>query len=260
MQIVKSHQTASNRLNIDKPPTGAGLTVVVLVLGITLMSLGKIILDQHDVASGAALSGLIGLGVTAVGGLVLLWWGFSFCCAVSAELLRRRGSVGAARRIGSLSPAFMRRTACLALGMNLVVLPAAHAAASEPRPSYTSEQVSTVQESTILSPQWMPVESQQLLEPSWEPAAPLPGGGLLVKEPREIHSFPGSTTEAVVQPGDSLWTIAARHLGSEATDANVAKAWPRWYEANRSVIGESPELLQPGWVLHAPLAVPSESN
>jgi hypothetical protein len=57
---------------------------------------------------------------------------------------------------------------------------------------------------------------------------------------------------AIVRPGDTLWQIAARHLGPAATDARIAADWPRWYAANRSVIGDDPGLITPGTVLHAP--------
>jgi nucleoid-associated protein YgaU len=46
----------------------------------------------------------------------------------------------------------------------------------------------------------------------------------------------------------------ARHLGPDATDAEVAAQWPRWHAANRSVIGDDPDLLLPGQVLRAPHA------
>jgi nucleoid-associated protein YgaU len=55
-----------------------------------------------------------------------------------------------------------------------------------------------------------------------------------------------------VRPGDSLWLIAARRLGPDATDEQVAANWPRWYAANRSAIGDDPSLIEPGQVLHAP--------
>jgi hypothetical protein len=60
----------------------------------------------------------------------------------------------------------------------------------------------------------------------------------------------------IVRPGDTLWQIAARHLGPAATDARVAAEWPRWYTANRSVIGDNPALITPGTVLHAPTGLP----
>ncbi|MFW5474626.1 LysM peptidoglycan-binding domain-containing protein [Knoellia sp. CPCC 206450] len=56
----------------------------------------------------------------------------------------------------------------------------------------------------------------------------------------------------VVHRGDTLWSIAAAHLGPDADDAEVARAWPRWFEANRDVIGHDPDLLLPGQVLRVP--------
>ncbi|HET8614905.1 MAG TPA: LysM domain-containing protein [Actinomycetales bacterium] len=56
----------------------------------------------------------------------------------------------------------------------------------------------------------------------------------------------------VVRRGDSLWSIAARHLGPGASQADVAEQWPRWWQANRSTIGDDPDLLLPGQVLVRP--------
>jgi nucleoid-associated protein YgaU len=50
----------------------------------------------------------------------------------------------------------------------------------------------------------------------------------------------------VVRRGDSLWDLAARHLGPDASAADIAAEWPRWYAANRHVIGPDPDLLLPG--------------
>ncbi|MGO4343437.1 LysM peptidoglycan-binding domain-containing protein, partial [Pedococcus sp. 2YAF34] len=63
--------------------------------------------------------------------------------------------------------------------------------------------------------------------------------------------------EVVVHRGDTLWSIVARQLGPEASDAEVAAAWPAWHEANRSVIGDDPDLLVPGQQLRAPAATVS---
>ncbi|HEX6577497.1 MAG TPA: LysM domain-containing protein [Jiangellaceae bacterium] len=63
----------------------------------------------------------------------------------------------------------------------------------------------------------------------------------------------GSTPDAVVVvSGDCLWTIAARAIGPDATDAEIAVAWPRWYARNRVNIGTDPDLLIPGMVLRPP--------
>jgi nucleoid-associated protein YgaU len=62
----------------------------------------------------------------------------------------------------------------------------------------------------------------------------------------------GERTDVVVRRGDTLWDLVRHHLGPDATDAEVAAEWPRWYEANRAVIGPDPGLLLPGQVLRAP--------
>ena len=54
-----------------------------------------------------------------------------------------------------------------------------------------------------------------------------------------------------VQRGDSLWRITAAHLPG-ASNTEIAAAWPRWYEANREVIGADPDLIHPGQVLRLP--------
>jgi nucleoid-associated protein YgaU len=56
----------------------------------------------------------------------------------------------------------------------------------------------------------------------------------------------------VVRRGESLWSIAREHLGPHARDAQVARAWPRWYAANRGVIGPDPSLIVPGQHLQVP--------
>jgi hypothetical protein len=56
----------------------------------------------------------------------------------------------------------------------------------------------------------------------------------------------------VVVRGDSLWSIAAAHLGPGATAAEIAAEWPRWWQANHASIGDDPDLLVPGRVLMPP--------
>lgn len=66
------------------------------------------------------------------------------------------------------------------------------------------------------------------------------------------RSHRATEREVVVHRGDSLWSIAARHLGPDAGDAEVARAWPQWYAANRDVIGDDPDLVLPGQILRIP--------
>jgi resuscitation-promoting factor RpfA len=63
---------------------------------------------------------------------------------------------------------------------------------------------------------------------------------------------PSRAAPYVVRPGDTLWDIAARHLGGRPTAADVARAWPAWWAVNREVVGGDPDLIHPGQRLTAP--------
>jgi|SRR5829696_6573450 len=75
---------------------------------------------------------------------------------------------------------------------------------------------------------------------------PPPGGSAPNGRPH-----PAPVTERVAT-GDSLWAIAERRLGPDATPAAVTAEWRRWYAANRGVIGPDPDRLLPGTTLRAP--------
>ena len=55
-----------------------------------------------------------------------------------------------------------------------------------------------------------------------------------------------------VLPGDTLWSIAHHHLTPDATDEEIDTAWRAWYSANAQVIGDDPDLIQPGQLLLPP--------
>jgi len=57
------------------------------------------------------------------------------------------------------------------------------------------------------------------------------------------HITPG--TNYTVRAGDSLWAIAVQAYGNGAQ-------WPRIYDANKQLIGNNPNLIHPGQVLHIP--------
>lgn len=63
------------------------------------------------------------------------------------------------------------------------------------------------------------------------------------------------STVVVVEPGDSLWRIAAAQLGPGARDEQIDAAWRSWFAANRDVIGSDPDLIEPGQRLHPPATV-----
>lgn len=77
----------------------------------------------------------------------------------------------------------------------------------------------------------------------------LPGAERLQGLPQRHTSAP---EQIVVRLGDSLWDIAADHLGPDATDWEIAASWPRWHAANRDRIGADPGIILPGMILTVP--------
>jgi nucleoid-associated protein YgaU len=92
--------------------------------------------------------------------------------------------------------------------------------------------------------------------PGWQPAAPVMSPGMLAgPATRDSAQEVEPQVEGVtVHAGESLWDIAARHLGPGASDLDIALHWPRWYEANRELIGRNPDVLLPGQILQPPLS------
>ncbi len=103
--------------------------------------------------------------------------------------------------------------------------------------------------------------------PRW-PASPARAAGPAAAKPADTPPTTGSRSRhpplvaraarATVRPGDSLWLISARRLGSHPSQALIATSWPRWYAANRDVIGDDPSFITPGQVLTAPNPIAEE--
>jgi len=120
-----------------------------------------------------------------------------------------------------------------------VVLAAARAQATAP----------TAGGDALPDPGWFPTP-----DPGWTPEAPTvrPQPDVSAVSPAGRRASAADPVGVVVRRGDSLWALAARHLGPGATDAEIAAEWPRWYTANRATIGPDPDLLLPGQVLRPP--------
>lgn len=98
-----------------------------------------------------------------------------------------------------------------------------------------------------------PTHGSAALDPGWTPSSRSPEPGLLAPEPRRHPSARQTAPrEVVVRPGDSLWALASRELGPQATDLETARWWPTWYSVNRDLIGPDPDHLLPGTVLRVP--------
>ena len=70
----------------------------------------------------------------------------------------------------------------------------------------------------------------------------------------------GHQDTLVVEPGQSLWSISAARLGPQASAADIARAWPRLYQANREAIGPEPGLIHPGLRLAVPDSIPASDQ
>ena len=88
-------------------------------------------------------------------------------------------------------------------------------------------------------------------------AAPSPGW--LPERPASQARPAPSMDSIVVHRGDTLWSIAARHLSPAAPAADIDAEWHRWLATNRDVIGDDANLILPGQQLRPPPAQPGRS-
>jgi hypothetical protein len=156
------------------------------------------------------------------------------------------GSLGqlAGRVALRLSPGVVRRALDLLVGGTLLAQATLAALPGVPPGRATD----TIHPTVTSSPAWVrptgPTGSETR-PPSRRLAAPLPpwlGGG-------PSNPSPGHT----VEPGDTLWDIAAAQLvPSERSPANVDRYWRQLYRANRPAVGGDPDLIVPGTTLDVP--------
>ena len=140
--------------------------------------------------------------------------------------------------LASLSP--VTATAAVAPATSPDVAATASVAATATSPATPGDDRSGEQRGEIPQPGWTPTPR------TLAPRAP-EGVGLVSTVPHEVLP-----DQVVVRRGDTLWGIAARHLGQQATSADIAEEWPRWYAANRDLIGADPDLILPGQELRVP--------
>lgn len=280
-------------METSKPSRADTATALaLLVLAVVLCLLGRGLVERWEVAAShqqdPTVEAFLGLAAAAAGAALLLWWTISLLSATASVLLERCGQQRAAATARRLSPAFMRRLAIAALSLQLASGVGAQAAVTVPGPEWspTAEQwvsapsnpglyqnqadsghpSGSASEGTrgptngsVSMERTGEAEGQPSageLSPGWQPAAlPVEPGPLAAQETRQA---PGTEprarrTAVTVLAGDTLWDIAAAHLGAEASDVQIALEWPRWYAANRGLIGSSPDVLLPGQILLAPV-------
>lgn len=170
--------------------------------------------------------------------LAACWLGVGLA-GVLAAAAPGTGGRAAARIATLLLPRAVARLVAGASGLGLLLAPVA-ATASTPAAAPTVV--------SAPAPAW---PTDDALPP---PSLPISGPtSRSISGPPPGSATPGSTPrEVVVKPGDTLWSIAARHLPSTAPPARIARSWPRWFAANRAVIGADPDLIVAGQVLTPP--------
>lgn len=228
---------------------------------------------------------LLAVGLAGAG--LVLWFGAAVLLAGLATL---PGRVGAACAViaDRLAPAFARRIVAVVLGSSLsaAAVPGSGATAADadpgapgaprvvavgvpdpalrpvavtqPRPELVATGArpgAAVSRAPSSSSGPRPhAASDTQPEPAWMPTRPAP-------RPRSTQGGLGALRSGgmrhvdehvVVRRGDTLWTVAGRYLGPDATAAQIAAEWPRWHAANRVVIGDDPDLLLPGQRLLPP--------
>ena len=237
----------------------AVMSAAILLLGLLLAGTGQQLASRWiqglERSQSIHVEELIGVLTNAAGLFVVGWWFMSFLAAMATAVLERLGLQKTARTTAKFSPAFMRRLAVALLGLNLFALPIAHAS-STLDPSWQPSNQSTAAPAPLAADRGdaLVTRHDPGPDPQWKPRTPVIEPGLLGNTPQRNPEVPSSpmTAPVVVAAGDSLWTIAGTHLGPMATDVDIAMHWPKWYDANRSIIGTDPGLLQPGQVLYPP--------
>jgi nucleoid-associated protein YgaU len=239
----------------------AAATAGAVVLAGCVAATGVLVWASSGVAAAvrapgpAPLDAGLGLAAATAAWVVLTWLGLTTLLALVAELLR--GNRPRLQRLAErVTPALVRRAAAGVLGAGLAGgalaggasatgLPAAaQSPAAVPRPATNAPVLPDLDRPADLLPGWTPDR------PAAPPAAARPGRVHLVAT--TPHPQRAVSDEVVVRRGDTLWDIAARHLGPAASAAEVALEWPRWHRANRDLIGPDPGLILPGQRLHPP--------
>jgi resuscitation-promoting factor RpfA len=248
-----------------RPPIRAGTVVLADVTAIRILypdwrSMAAGLRDPGAWIERAGADTVVGtLAVTALW-VVCVWLGLA-SLAIFAGALPGIAGVIARSFANAAVPAILRRAVAGALGVGILVAPAAALASPIPSPTSSTGSAGAALTSPLPAPSWPsasagsahPTGATTSGRPSNAEPAPRPPGGTAPPAPRDDHRQPPATNESVVvRPGDSLWVIAAARLGQPASEDQVAVAWPRWYEANRAEIGSNPNLIRPGQILHAP--------
>lgn len=250
--------------------------VLVLVVGGGALGVGRLGLTTWRTASTSswprpwdALTGAMLLALAALLG----WLALGLMLGLIAEVSGAAVAVRAARLHTRLSPALTRSVVAVALGTTLASASGAGAATAAPQPTSAVSQSTVVVGARVTGggdlpdPSWRsgggaaPPSASARARPAEAPdrttrAALPPPPSSRSTDRSPATGSPGRTEvsrQVTVRSGDSLWRIAERELGPEASTVVIDRTWRQLWADNRAAIGDNPDLIHPGLVLsHTP--------
>lgn len=229
-------------------------------------------------ATDAVLSQLVEAFALLGCAALLAWTGLALIVSASSALMvdieRRSTDPTPDRRTpvaAAVAPALLRRTVALLMGVATAVTvgstqsawadssgPTTRAVAAAPAASGGHEDAAPL----ALAPAALTPDRPAAHEDGWRPDRPT-----VVQSKRQVAAAALATGGVrrvgrdadewvTVRRGDTLWSIAARHLqatGAPHRAGDIAREWPRWWHANLTALGGNPDLLRPGQQLRPPV-------
>lgn len=239
-------------------------TAVAISGAAAAWSLGAVLRDMLDLfhtPGPTSVEELVIAVSAAMALLLLVWVALGLLASVAATM---PGPLGALSRTvrDTIAPQTVRRCAGVLLGVAVMSSCGPSSAVASPLSARPDAPSNAQESSSAPAPAW-----GETADPPPPPPS-LPAGPAPEWTPPVTRALPSVTLtapraqvpdhgEVTVRRGDTLWDLAAAYLAPEATDAEVATEWQRWYVANRDVIGADPDHILPGQVLLIP--APSEA-
>ncbi len=192
-------------------------------------------------ANTQSLTQAIMLICAAAGAMAGLWVLFSYVALARAERVGRVGRDSALTRLARrfATPAVRRALAGVTVSSALFIAPAT----ADPGILTTGPDLGW--QATTSEPQHADPGFQPLTEMPFDddPTQPTSNGTISASRPDSAYY--------TVIPGDTLWSIAAKHLPENASPADIATATDAWFLANSDQISH-PHLIHPGQVFTSP--------
>jgi len=246
------------RIGLGVGPVAICALVTIRLLGVAWVSAWR----QVDAPGRASPDEVLALVAASLAASVAAWLLGGVVLELAAHVPGRCGRA-ADRWSRRVTPALAQRAAGFVLGIGVGVVggPAQAVATGAPTTASVSaahaagERAPNPGFRAATTPATAPAEAASTAA---EPVAP----GFTPAPPRvRPQADPGllgarvahrDADEVVVHRGDSLWSIAARHLGPDASAAEIDRSWRQWFSLNRDRVGADPDLILPGQILRVP--------